>query len=481
MKKILLITFVLFLLGACTNKSLLRQQELRKLDNSDFPAQIRLLKKSKNYSRDEEFLKYFDQGILFHYNKQFDSSLVYLQSAEKTAEALYARSLTNEASAILVNDNMRPYRPKSYEETMLYNFMALNYLALGKIDEALVESRKGTLFLDKLAESDPKKYSTDGFLNYWSALAYENQNESDNAQISLYHALNGFRRNHKQLPSELSAYAYNSFKQDGRENDIAEFALNGQSEFMTKAQLTDSLKKEIVIFCYGGATPRLDELKFWGTFIEGGLLVIYHKDPSGKIIRESSPAPVLAASTNSSHYRSTNDGRYDRQANKISGKTTSISFALPQKQPSQSLTGNFVAEYNGKLYKSEVVASTDELLDQHLNDERSTILMRTVMRVATRTIAAEAAKSNLKNKDNALNLLINLGIDIFTGQLEMADLRAALCLPKTIQMIRIPYQNSDSLTVKALSGSGTVLKSEQITVVDKPDQKKLFYTFSSLK
>lgn len=477
MKKILIITVALFLLAGCTNKSLLRQQEFSKLDKNDYPAHINLLKKSKNYSSDEEFLKYFDQGILFHYNKQFDSSLVYLQAAEKTAEALYARSLTNEASAILVNDNMRPYRPKSYEETMLYNFMALNYLALGKIDEALVESRKGTLFLDKLAASDAKKYSTDGFFNYWSALAYENLNESDNSQISLYHALNGYRKNEKNLPAELSAYAYNSFKQGGRENDIAEFALNEQSKYLPKAMLADSLNQEIVIFCYGGVTPGLDELKFWGTFVEGGMLIIYHKDPSGKIISDRRPSPVLAASTNSNHYREPGTS-YN---NKISGKTTSISFALPQKQPSLSQTRSFVAECNGQQYASEVVASTDGLLDQYLDDENNTILMRTVIRVATRTIAAEAAKKNLKNKDNTVNLLINLGIDIFTGQLEMADLRAALFLPKTIQMIRIPCQNAKDITVKALSGNGTVLKSEQIAVEEKIKQKKLFYTFSSVK
>lgn len=471
MNKILWLNILLVFLFSCTNKSLLRQQELNKLSKADFPAQISMIKKSKNYTSDEKFLKYFDQGILFHYNQQFDSSLYYLQSAEKVSEDLYAKSLTNEAASLLVNDNIRPYRPKSYEETMLYNFTAMNYLALGKIDEALVESRKGTLFLDKLANDNPKKYSSDGFFNYWSAMAYENQNERDNAQISLYHALNGYRKNQKHLPPEISAYAYHEFKKSDRVNDINEFGLtNSNSQFTEKAEQIDDAEKEIIIICYGGLTPALDELKFWGTYVQDGLLVVYHNDPVKGKVSETMPAPIIASSSNHSA----------KDKKKFSGRTTHISFALPQKRPSKSKTDRFTAEYNGKTYQSEVVADLDALLDQNLSDERSSILLRTVIRVATRTIAAEKTKDELKSNDGFANLLINLGIDIFTDQLEMADLRSALYLPKTIQMIRIPYQNVNSLDLKAVSPSGVVLKNDQIHINGDSANKKLFYLFNSV-
>jgi len=79
-----------------------------------------------------------------------------------------------------------------------------------------------------------------------------------------------------------------------------------------------------------------------------------------------------------------------------------------------------------------------------------------------------------------VNLLINLGIDVFTDQLEMADLRSALYLPKTIQIIRIPYQNVNSLNLKAISSSGTILKSDEIQINGDTVKKKLFYMFNSV-
>jgi hypothetical protein len=108
-------------------------------------------------------------------------------------------------------------------------------------------------------------------------------------------------------------------------------------------------------------------------------------------------------------------------------------------------------------------------------------MLRTVTRVVLRTIAAEQTKQKIKNKDGLLNLLINVGIDVFTNQLEMADLRSGLYLPASIQIIRIPYTGANSLKIKALSASGMILKSEEQQLNDGFGQNKQFVIFSSVE
>ncbi len=53
-----------------------------------------------------------------------------------------ARGAAAQAAAVVVNDNVLPYRVAGYEAVMLYHFQALNYLMAGDVQGAAVEVRR---------------------------------------------------------------------------------------------------------------------------------------------------------------------------------------------------------------------------------------------------------------------------------------------------------------------------------------------------
>ena len=62
----------------------------------------------KLYGKKNLFLYHMDIGALYHYAGVYDSSTNHLLQAADIFDDLFARSITNEAAAIMTNDNIRP-------------------------------------------------------------------------------------------------------------------------------------------------------------------------------------------------------------------------------------------------------------------------------------------------------------------------------------------------------------------------------------
>jgi len=66
-------------------------------------------------SRDEEYrdrdliVYYLDAGLLAHFAGSYEKSSKYLQTAERSIENAFTKSISLEASTFLVNDTMREY------------------------------------------------------------------------------------------------------------------------------------------------------------------------------------------------------------------------------------------------------------------------------------------------------------------------------------------------------------------------------------
>ena len=80
--------------------------------------------------------------MTLHLSGSYEKSNYYLSEAEKRIEALYTKSITTESGAMFTNDNLLPYEGEDFEKVMINLVMALNYVYLGKLDDALVEARK---------------------------------------------------------------------------------------------------------------------------------------------------------------------------------------------------------------------------------------------------------------------------------------------------------------------------------------------------
>ena len=142
--------------------------------------------KETQYGKRNMVLYYLDKGLVQHHAGKFKESDASLDIAEKRMDDLYTTSLSKAGAMIVINDATMDYAGEPFERALTNVFRAMNYLFLGKPDEALVESRKVERFLTELGDKigDKPVYKDDAFARYLDALLYADAGKKDDARIS---------------------------------------------------------------------------------------------------------------------------------------------------------------------------------------------------------------------------------------------------------------------------------------------------------
>lgn len=438
MKKICLLLFSTLILCSCANKSMTRYEELAPtLEKKGYEATIAKVKEDQKdlYGSNSEFLYFYDLGVLYHYNRNFDESIKNFEKAEQIYSDLYTKSVSNEAAAIVTNDNIRPYRARPFELLTMYEFQILNYLAKMDIDGALVEVKRAQIAMNALYQKDQDKVNDNGFLRYLSALVYELSDEKDDAAISYYKAIKAYDESKMGVPNEVFEFVTESLRRMDREDDIR--ALKKQELAQTpKATAVQEMGQEIIVIGYAGHSPILGEMYLSGTFVSGGVMNLYYKDgETGNKVNFTLIAPPVAGAGSGTFH---------------------IGFALPEVRNHKSRVHHFEVGLDGKTrIKPEKVMAVDEELKRNMEDEKNSTITRTAVRVILRTIAAQKAKSATNTGNGLFDLVKNIGVDVAQGQLEQADLRVGLFLPNSFYMTRMPVEpGSHDVTVAAQSADG---------------------------
>ena len=409
------------LLASCASPGKLREEKITKPTISgDFTSAINNIEKNKKdlYNSEDAFLLEFDLGLLYHYNQDFQNSIKHLAKAEQILEELYPRSVTNEAAALLTNDNVRPYRSYPFEIQWMYQTQILNYLALGEVDEAVVEGRRAMLSQDKAGAS----------LQYMIGMAYEWQKSPDDARI-----------------------AYEDAKKNyGTEGFLPKLA----------AEVPENVaehEEEIIIIGYAGISPTLRANEFWGTYAPDGALFLNYKDATGKRQTMMLAAVNLGGSN-------------------FSGSTMTLQFEIPQAVSRPSITSKFSVSVDGNAKQTETFANTNISLKNNLDSDMNTILLRTAARVVVRTIAASKAKSKMQTGSGILDLALNIGTDVATGAMEKADLRIGATMPGTLQIMRFPVEpGKHSVNIDILDNYGRKIGTHNQNVNIKKGEKVFLF------
>jgi len=461
---------------SCASRSAVRFEKYSELITTEnYSDIINSLKKSpKLYGKTNEFLYYMDIGALYHYSEIYDSSNRYLLQAADIYDQLFTRSVTNEALSILTNDNIRPYRSKPFELTMLHQMIAFNFCALQSIEDALVETRKMQLYFnewERKAGKDEEVYANDPMFHLVSSILYNAKGESSDAMISLFKSISAFNNGPVALPAELNDYAWNMFTVNNRDND--------KSLLNLKAPLSDATNKpfnnetEIIVVLLGGRGPVLDETVWWGTYVRDGLLILHYRNPNGDTATVTWPAPPIPER----ELIKAENGEKTK-----SGTTFHLKIAVPSLKVIESATKTFSVKCSSheSSYQSMIINDFDSQMQHYLENTKKSTVTRTVIRAVLRTIAAEKAKKKLETDSPLANLLVNIGTDILTDQMENADTRNCFFLPKTVQIVRIPVNAGvqQSIDIAALDKNGAIIKNKKITglTLEKNEKRFIFYT-----
>ena len=465
-KRIVLLAFSLSLLAGCTNKSMTRYEELAQpLEKKGIDATIEKMKKDQDdlYGSNSEFLYYFDLGCLNHYKRDFKESAANFAKAEQIYEDLYTKSVTNEAAAIVTNDNTRPYRARPFELLLMYEFQILNYLAMMDLDGAMVEVRRSQIAMNALYQKDQKKVNDNGLLRYLSAMVYELDGSPDDAAIAYINTVKAYKEGKLKVPNEVLEFVTEGLRSADRENDLV--ALGTQVPGITpKASSVRENGQEIIVIGYAGHSPILGELYMSGTFISGGVMNLYYKDGETGERRTFTMVapPVSGAGT---------------------GESFHVGFALPEIKKLYNRVDHFEVSLDGSpRIRPEKVMAVDEELKQNMDDEKSSRVSRTVIRVILRTIAAQKAKQAMKTDNILLNLLTSIGTDVAQSQIEQADLRIGLFMPHSLHMTRIPVSvGTHKVVVTANGSAGDTVELFEFDKLNIAKGQKVFLIIPSLR
>ena len=149
-------------------------------------------------------LAFLERGLILHYAGRFAESTEALAAAERTADDLYARSVSEGAVSLITNDMSISYRARPYEMAMVPYYRALNYLALGRRDDAMVEARKTSLMLAGFVDAtikgiergdtgDLERTRNDPFMLYFSGMLYDWDGELNDAFIAYRNAATAYQ------------------------------------------------------------------------------------------------------------------------------------------------------------------------------------------------------------------------------------------------------------------------------------------------
>ncbi len=174
--------------AACAPPSLSYRAHLATLvEERQYAAAASWIDESRDtkYGERDRVLYWLDKGAVLHSARDYRSSDDLLDQAELRVEELYTKSLSQAAGTVLVNDTTQDYAGEPHERALLHVLRALNFAFQHRVDDAVVEARKVTSFLEQQGERvGMTTYRDDGFAHYLSALLFEDQGRHDDARIS---------------------------------------------------------------------------------------------------------------------------------------------------------------------------------------------------------------------------------------------------------------------------------------------------------
>ena len=114
-------------------------------------SQLTGMQKRSLYREKDKVLWNLENGTVQHFLGNYDTSNVYFSDAELSIEDAYTKSLSRGFLSMISNDNKLVYDGEPYEDVYLNAFKALNYVHMNDFEGALVETRRMSYKMERLA------------------------------------------------------------------------------------------------------------------------------------------------------------------------------------------------------------------------------------------------------------------------------------------------------------------------------------------
>ncbi len=437
----------------------------------DYEKATQSLEQNKLLKKDRNALLYnLEMGKLYRLQNNFATSNLYLNVADNLIENSF-KSFSDIAMGNLINPMRQTYKGEDHEKFMMHFYKALNYAALGKTEDAVVEARRITLSTykqeDKFVNKD-NRYSKDAFALNLQGMIYEMAGDMNNAFISYRNAAELFVNNKNEyygvtLPEQL--------KKDLIRTSLAIEFMGEHHQYekvfnasFTKANINSG---ELILFLEEGNAPIKEENNFFLTATKDGINSFNYVDANG--------------------YNSNfnfNNAAYNISDDKLASIRT-FKLALPSYRVQYFESQNIVVSNDSVLYNTEMAQNinsvtvnvmkerfliemgnalarqlTKKLLEKGTEALAEGIARSTDKREAADTSNTEKEKLEKKKEDriNKVGNVVGLAMNIFNTINEKADTRNWQSLPAFVHYVRIPLHDGENTITITSNGVNKTIK-----------------------
>jgi hypothetical protein len=423
----------------------------------------KLLQKPRN-----QLLYLMEKGRTCQLMGAFEDSNTYFNQADSLLES----GLGGAGDAIvgtLVNPMTQTYKGEDFEKFMIHYYKALNYLHLGKKEDAVVEARRIGLQSqeqDDKFNSKDKRYSKDAFSLMLQGLIYESDGDVNNAFIAYRNAAEVYLNSKDKtwygttMPKALQEDVLRTAGLNGFKSELAHFEELFGIKYEPKPTPEGG---EMVVFWENGLAPVKQQQEFFFSLIRGN---------DGNLVFTNTAGTIFIP-YNSSY------GNSDIDLNSVESlRATYPKYVARPLHYSSATVSNGQTE--ATLEKTEDINELAfKTLDQRFPKEMGKVLTRlAVKKAAEYALKASAKKSGKDGKDNALLEGLGFGVQLYSLLSEKADTRNWQTLPSQICYARIPLQKGSNTLTLALKGPNG---DESIKIQASGTGKLQFYNYSTLR
>ncbi|MEQ1879220.1 MAG: hypothetical protein ABL958_21460, partial [Bdellovibrionia bacterium] len=139
---------------------------------------------------DDQLVYLLDYAVALQEAGRFDESNRAFLKAQQLADIKDYHSLSRITGSLLLSEGMVQYKGEDYEKLLIHVYLALNFLMLDKLDDALVETKQIDIKLTKYRLEAKREYEQNPFARYLSAMIWEADRKWDDAYIDYKTAYN---------------------------------------------------------------------------------------------------------------------------------------------------------------------------------------------------------------------------------------------------------------------------------------------------
>jgi len=283
MGRLRLIVFCLFgvglLEGCASQTAIVRQyQQMRpELLRGEWSAAASELEASKGtaYKTRDRVPYLLNLGTLQHYAGEYEDSMESFIEAEEEMRALWTKSVTGEASRFVVNETSVAYAGADFERILVYLYTALNRVAQGRIQDAIVEARRADEELKRMKVAYQGEdglgtvYTQDAFMLWLVGLFYEIEGSHEDARLAYRAAMEAYREVYDRFGTQAPAYLAEDLR---RASWLAGRALEAPAGDEDTAERWNDGWAELVVVHGNGEAPQKVEETFNAPTLDGYLV-----------------------------------------------------------------------------------------------------------------------------------------------------------------------------------------------------------------